>query len=44
MLMLGTNHFRQKENRDGERTSVYFVQLAHVGRGEKKEERGIDVD
>ena len=32
------------ENRDRERTFVYFVQLAHRGRGEKKKERRIGAD
>ena len=30
-------------NRDRERTFVYFVQLAHRGKGEKKNEKGVDL-
>ena len=44
--MLGSNSVRFVENRDRGRTFVYFVQLAHRRRGEKKKkkERRIDVD
>ena len=38
------NSVRSIEIRDRERPFVYFVQLAHSGRGEKKKERRIFVD
>ena len=42
--MLGSNSIRLIENWDRERSFVYFTQLAHRGRGEKKKEWRICVD
>ena len=37
--MFGSNRVRKTENKYRERTLVYFEQLAHRGRGEKKKQK-----